>query len=176
MNYLIRLCSIAATFFTFEYCLKLIVCPNKKRYFTTSITIFSKLFLSFLKDKMNMLDLMAIIPFFMSSLLSGLFWNSWCENIKTISQDLKACKWSTRLATWFVWCVFSPSKWFSSLGIDQGSANSSGFQDDPTFLWTSKSDLHSPPSLERARSYLDHRQHCSPNVLKPCLRFWTKRT
>ena len=42
MNYLIRLCSIAATFFTFEYCLKLIVCPNKKRYFTTSITIFSK--------------------------------------------------------------------------------------------------------------------------------------
>ena len=56
------------------------------------------------------MDLVAIIPFFMSSLLSGLFWNSWLGNVKTINQDFKACKWSTRLATWFVWSVFSPIK------------------------------------------------------------------
>ena len=61
--------------------------------------------------------------------------------------------------------------WFLSLCIDQGSANSPGFQDDPPLLRTSKSDLHSPPSLERARSHPDHRQHRSPHVLKPCLRF-----
>ena len=67
-------------------------------------------------------------------------------------------------------CI-SPSIWFLSLCIDQGSANSPGLQDDPALLRTSKSDLHSPPSLERARSHPDHRQHRSPHVLKPCLRF-----
>ena len=71
-------------------------------------------------------------------------------------------------------CI-SPSKWFrslcKSLCKDQGSANSPGLQDDPPLLRTSKSDLYTPPSLERARGHPDHRQHCSPHVLKPRLRF-----
>ena len=53
-------------------------------------------------------------------------------------------------------CI-SPSIWFLSLCIDQGSANSPGLQDDPALLRTSKSDLHSPPSLERAWGHIDHR-------------------
>ena len=64
-----------------------------------------------------------------------------------------------------------PGKSFSSLCIDQGSANSPGFQDDPPLLRTSKSDLYTPPSLERARGHPNHRQHRSPYVLEPCLRF-----
>ena len=48
---------LAITFFTLEYCLRLALCPNKRK---------------FLLDKMNLIDLIAIIPFYISLLLAGL--------------------------------------------------------------------------------------------------------
>ena len=48
---------ISMAFFTLEFCLRLFVCPNKKK---------------FLCDKMNILDLIAIIPFYLALLLEGL--------------------------------------------------------------------------------------------------------
>ena len=48
---------LAITFFTLEYCLRLVLCPNKRK---------------FLLDKMNLIDLIAIIPFYISLLLAGL--------------------------------------------------------------------------------------------------------
>ena len=48
---------LAMTFFTLEYVLRLVLCPNK---------------IKFLLDKMNLIDLIAIIPFYISLLLAGL--------------------------------------------------------------------------------------------------------
>ena len=49
--------NLAITFFTLEYFLRLILCPNKCK---------------FLFDRMNLIDLIAIIPFYISLLLTGL--------------------------------------------------------------------------------------------------------
>ena len=48
---------ITILFFTIEYTVRLVLCPRKKK---------------FLLNKMNLVDLIAIIPFFLSLLLSGL--------------------------------------------------------------------------------------------------------
>ena len=48
---------ISMAFFTLEFLLRLVVCPNKKK---------------FVCDKMNILDLIAIIPFYLALLLEGL--------------------------------------------------------------------------------------------------------
>ena len=48
---------LAITFFTMEYVLRLLLCPNKCKFFF---------------DKMNLIDLIAIIPFYISLLLAGL--------------------------------------------------------------------------------------------------------
>ena len=44
-------------FFTLEFVLRLFLCPNKKK---------------FLCDKMNLVDVIAIIPFYLALLLEGL--------------------------------------------------------------------------------------------------------
>ena len=49
--------SLAITFFTVEYCARLLLSPNKRK---------------FLFNKMNMVDLIAIVPFYLALLLEGL--------------------------------------------------------------------------------------------------------
>ena len=49
--------SFIVLFFTVEYFLRLVICPNKVR---------------FLKDPLNVVDFAAIIPFYVSILLEGL--------------------------------------------------------------------------------------------------------
>ena len=49
--------SFIVIFFTIEYFLRLVICPNKLR---------------FLKDPLNVVDFAAIIPFYVSILLEGL--------------------------------------------------------------------------------------------------------
>ena len=49
--------TISMAFFTLEYFLRLFLCPNKRK---------------FLCDKMNIIDVIAIIPFYLALLLEGL--------------------------------------------------------------------------------------------------------
>ena len=57
LNFLHILDTVAISFFTFEYLLKFMLSPNKKK---------------FLMDRMNLVDLIAILPFYMSLILEGL--------------------------------------------------------------------------------------------------------
>ena len=67
-------------------------------------------------------------------------------------------------------CVLALFIFLQKNSTDQGSADPSRLQDDPTLLWSSKPPLHASPGLERAGSYPHHRLHCPSHVLQPRLR------
>ena len=106
-------CSIAATFFTFEYVMKLIVCPNKKRWGRVSSCFRERLrkpnFPAFFWIRWTWWTLWPLSPSSCppSSQVTytppaDKIWQL-CRN--DCSQGFKACRWSTRLATWSAWFV-----------------------------------------------------------------------
>ena len=54
-------------FFTFEFVIRLIICPNKKRLVVVVATL-----PRFMGEAMNIIDVVAICPFYISLVLEGL--------------------------------------------------------------------------------------------------------
>ena len=59
-------------FFTIEFAVRLIICPNKNRSSKVISTSSNSPVFRFLKEPMNMIDIVAICPFYISLLLEGL--------------------------------------------------------------------------------------------------------
>ena len=151
------------TFLISRYFLRLLVCPNKKNFIT---------------DKMNLVDLVGILPAIFNIILAGL------ENMKIIGQA-RDWPWSTN---------FPPGE--PDREDCEGDAILAHLQDDSTFRRPPKSFLHTPPGglLESqfhpsikgfgfesscaglAWAWLDpaHRDHHNPCLLQPHIQFWAR--
>lgn len=140
--------NLAITFFTAEYFARLILSPNKRK---------------FVFNKMNMVDLLAIVPFYLALVLEGL------EDMEIIGKAGKIVRLVRFVQTSTRYCVLM--LYFINTHLCfQDHANSSDFQDGPSLCRAPEPGVHPPPGVQGPWPDFDHHQRHRSHVLQPRVR------
>ena len=136
---------LAISFFTIEYLLRFILCPRKTKFFF---------------DKMNLVDFIAIIPFYIALLLEGL------EDMEIIGKAGKII----RLIRSYLIQIHGIFGGISNFVTYQNHENTPDLQDGPALRGSAEPGVHAAPGVPGPGPHPPHRGGHRPHVLQPRLR------